>query len=71
MSSIPGVGKSPRGGHGNSLHYSCLESTMDRAWRAAVHGVSELDTAEATEHTCTPSDSFHLVQFVYGFVFPV
>lgn len=43
---------------------------MDRAWRAAVHGVSELDTTEATEHTCTPSDSFHLVQFVYGFVFP-
>lgn len=32
---------------------------------------SELDTTEATEHTCTPSDSFHLVQFIYGSVFPV
>jgi len=23
---IPGLGKSPRGGHGNPLHYSCLEN---------------------------------------------
>ena len=30
---IPGLGKSPGGGHGNLLHYSCLESPMDReAW---------------------------------------
>ena len=33
--SIPGSGRSPGGGHGNPLQYSCLESPMDRgAWRA-------------------------------------
>ena len=33
--SIPGSGRSPGGGHGNLLQYSCLENPMDRgAWRA-------------------------------------
>ena len=37
---IPGSGRSPGGGHGNPLQYSCLETPMDRgAWRAAVHTV--------------------------------
>ena len=26
---IPGLGRSPRGGHGNLLPYSCLENPMD------------------------------------------
>ena len=31
--SIPGLGRSPGGGHGNPLQYSCLENPMDRgAW---------------------------------------
>ena len=31
--SIPGSGRSPGGGHGNSLQYSCLENPTDRgAW---------------------------------------
>ena len=35
---IPGLGRSPGGGHGNPLRYSCLENPMDRrAWRATVH----------------------------------
>ena len=34
-SSIPGLGRSPEGGHSNPLQYSCLENAMDRgAWRA-------------------------------------
>ena len=38
--SIPGLGSSPGGGHGNPLQYSCLENTMDRgAWWATVHRV--------------------------------
>ena len=42
MSSIPGLGRSPGGGHGNPLQYSCLENPMDRgAWRATVHGVTK------------------------------
>ena len=28
--SIPGLGRSPGGGHGNSLQYSCLENSMER-----------------------------------------
>ena len=28
--SIPGLGGSPGGGHGNPLQYSCLENPMDR-----------------------------------------
>ena len=40
--SIPGVERSPRGGHGNSLQYSCLENPMDRgAWQATVHRVTQ------------------------------
>ena len=36
--SIPGLGRSPGGGHGNPLESSCLENPMDRgAWRAIVH----------------------------------
>ena len=42
-SSIPGLGRSPGGGHGNLLQYSCLENPMDRgAWRATVHGVTRV-----------------------------
>ena len=47
---IPGLGRSPRGGHGNSLQYSCLENSMDRgAWWATVNGVTQLDTTEVTK----------------------
>ena len=39
MHLIPGSGRSPRGGNGNPLQYSCLGSPMDRgAWWATVHG---------------------------------
>ena len=45
--SVPGSGRSPGGGHGNPLQSSCLENPMVRAaWRATVHGVTELDTTE-------------------------
>ena len=38
--STPGLGRSPREGNGNPLHYSCLENPMDGgAWLATVHGV--------------------------------
>ena len=39
--SIPGSGRSPGEGNGNSLQYSCLENPMDRgAWWATVHEVT-------------------------------
>ena len=50
-SSIPGLGKSPRGGHDNSLQYSCQENPTDRgAWQATVHGVTKSQTWLST-HT--------------------
>ena len=40
--SILGSGRSPGGGHGNSLQYSPLENPKDRgAWRATVHRVAK------------------------------
>ena len=43
--SIPGLEKSPGGGNGNPLQYSCLENSMDRgAWQATVHGVTSSQT---------------------------
>ena len=40
--SIPGLGRSPGEGNGNSLQYSCLDNPMDRgAWQAVVHGVTK------------------------------
>ena len=52
---ILGLGKSPGGGHGNSLQYSCLENPKDRgAWWAVVHRVAKSwtrlkDLAHSTE----------------------
>ena len=49
VSSIPGLGRSPGGGHGNPLRYSCLENPMDRgAWLATVHRVAESDMTEVS-----------------------
>lgn len=40
--SIPKLGRSPAGGHGDPVQCSCLENAMDGgAWRAAVHGVTK------------------------------
>ena len=42
---IPGSARSPGGGHGNILQYSCLENPMDRgAWRGTVHKVTKSQT---------------------------
>ena len=36
---IPVLGRSPGRGHGNPLHYSCLENPHERgSWQATVHG---------------------------------
>ena len=42
---IPGLGRSPGGGNGNPLQYSCLENPMDRGvWWIIVHGVAKSQT---------------------------
>ena len=49
MSSIPGSGRSPGGGHGSPCQYPFLENPMDRGgWWATVHGTAELDKTEVT-----------------------
>ena len=50
LDSIPGLGRSPGGGHGNPLQYSCLETEtvllpIDRgAWGATIHEVAKSRT---------------------------
>ena len=42
VGSIPGLGRSPGGGNGNPLLYSCPENPMDcRAWQDIAHGVAK------------------------------
>ena len=49
--SIPGSGRSPGGGNGNPIQYSCLENPMDRgAWQATVQGVTESWTRLSDQH---------------------
>ena len=43
--SVPELGRSPGGGHGNPLQYSCLENPMDRGtWQATIHSVVKSQT---------------------------
>ena len=45
MSSIPGSGRSPGVGNGNSLQCSCLENSMDRgAFWVTFHGAMKSQT---------------------------
>ena len=53
--SIPGLGRSPGGGHGNPLQYSRLENSTDRGtWGAMVHRVTKSQTQlkQLNMHTC-------------------
>ena len=48
LDSIPRLGRSPGGGHGNPLQY-CLEKSMHRgAWQARVHRATENRTRLST-----------------------
>ena len=56
--SVPGLGRSPGGGHGNLLHCSFLENPMDRGtWQATVHGVakSQAQPKWLSTHTHKPA----------------
>ena len=46
---MPGLGRSPGGGHGHPFQYPCLENSVDRgACWATVQRVAELDMPEVT-----------------------
>ena len=58
--SVPGWGRSPGGGDGNPLQYSCLENPLDRgAWWATVHRVTKSQTRlkELSTHACSNPQS--------------
>ena len=45
VGSIPGSGRSLKGGNGNPFQHSCLENPMDTgAWRAIVHRAAKSQT---------------------------
>ena len=44
------LGRSPGGGNGNTLQFSCLGNPMERgAWRAIDHGITKSQTYLVTE----------------------
>ena len=52
---IPGLERSPEGGHSNPFQYSCWDNPMDiGAWQATVHGVAKSQTGlkQLNMHTC-------------------
>ena len=58
-SSILGWGRSPGGGPGNPLQFSCLENAMDRGtWQATVHRVvkSQTQLKRLSTHICMQDD---------------
>ena len=63
VSSIPGSGRSPGGGQGNLLQYSCLENSVDRgAWRATVRRVTQ---SQAQLKRCSMHTLGHLNKVMY------
>ena len=60
VGTIPELGRSPEGGHGNPLQHSCLENPMDRGGLVGYSpwGHKDSGTTEVTEHTHT-----HIVAF--------
>ena len=73
MDLIPGLGRSPGGGHGNPVLYSCLENPMDKgAWQATGYMVTESDIiwgdlAHMCMHTHMHIDRY-TSQLLYPFI---
>ena len=59
VSSIPGLGRSPREGNRDPLQHSCLENPRDGgAWWAAVYGVAQSRTRLKQRSSSSNSSSF-------------
>ena len=69
--SIPGLGRSPGEGNGNSLQYSFLGNPMDRGvWQTTVHGLAReldmterLNNREKIEYEDRGRDYFQVINF--------
>ena len=63
---IPGSGRSPGGGHGNSIQYPCMENSKDRGgWQATIHGVAE-SRKRLGNLTTMINCSHHAVYYIPG-----
>ena len=61
--SIPGLERSPEGGNGNPLQYSCLKNPMDRgAWQATGHHVSRSHVRLKGLSTCAKIGSKNMME---------
>ena len=66
----PELGRSPGGGLGNPLQYSCLENSTDRgAWQTAIQGVAKSWTYWVT-NTSLLFKSFSLSHYLFILDFP-
>ena len=66
LGSIPGLGRSPGGGHGNPLQYSCLENPQGQRSLvgASLWGRKESDTAERQMSVDGHLGCFHVLVIV-------
>ena len=77
LGSIPRSGRSPGGGHGDPLQYSCLENSMDwEAWWAIVHGVAKSQTwlkqlSKPINFYCSSAAKIPHMVFKYGLIHDV
>ena len=63
---IPGSGRSPGGGHGNSLQYSCLQNPMDTgAWWAPQSIGLQRVRHNWTDLACTHTQASQILVFWY------
>ena len=74
MGSVPRLGRSPGGGHGNPLQYSCQKNPVDRGgWWGTVHGVTkswtELKRLSTHVCCCKWQDSLFCGCIIYLFLF--
>ena len=75
-SKIPGSGRSPGGGNGNPLQYSCLGNPMDRgAWQATVQRVAKSQTRlqqlSTYVHTLNTREQWEITSSSHNFVIPI
>ena len=60
--SVPGLGKSPGGGHGNPLQYSCLEKPHGQRSLATLHGIAKSQTRLSKQSTAHKTIKMTLVR---------
>ena len=70
MGLIPGSGRCPGGGHGNSLQYSCLENPMDRGawWATVLWGCTESSTTQVTSMAAWPGTPKHYILEIHSYM---